>query len=946
VIEVKYTNRILIFIAVLLSWSALFAGNTGKIAGRIIDKQTGEALAGVNVFIKGASLGAATAEDGFYYILQIPPGKYEIEASYIGYHTITVKEVRVQVDLTTTINLEMETQAITAPTIEVVAEQPLVQKDITSTRRSTSRETIESTPGIENTTDIFKLQGGSFVDAGPQSISLMDGTQLQVRDESIKNIHVRGGRGGEILYMVDGMPVTHPLYGGRNVLELNVVDVEEIELLTGAFSAEYGQAQSGVVNITTRSGGEEYQGGVEYKTDAWDIIGDSYGFQYSSFYIGGPELITRNLLPQMGLKLPGKMNFFISGNGNLSNTTYNNNRTRDDMPLFGLDFKEKQDNSGNFNAKLNWKLTNQFKIIFSYHGSWKRWSRFSWLWKNHPDHMADYLRNTHNFGLRFNHTVSKSTFYNINIGYMAVDYKSSLNDKKPYESWTFYSDSLDTIGCDYYTWEKEHSTKPYGEDHIESPTTDLSGFYDNLGYENIWRDDITRSFTFKGDVTSQIHPEHLIKTGLEIQYHDIQYIDIQDGGTKLSYYGDWKYGDGKETPRPPGPFPEFGKSRWVFNTYPLIGGFFIQDKFEKESLIINAGVRFDWFMPGNSVFKKPYKRQWESATGLKADWDKINYKFSPRFGISFPISVKTVVFFSYGHFNQLPELQFYYRDPYSGGFTGNPGLDYEQTILYEFGLTHQIAMNWAIDIKSYNKDISNQVGTTHLLAAAGVSVDLYDNKGYSRARGIEFEINKRYANFTSGKLTYTIQWATGYSSSAFEDYVRSTTNFPNPIRERPVSWDIRHQVVFQGTLSSPKNKHISLFGWSAPDNWNITMLSKFSSGQPYTPGTNDPAEAQKKEYTENCPPTMTTDLKIKKSFDISGIDFSFHIDIYNIFNQQNAQLAYGFNRWTGKPYKYGDMNSQSQDQREYYNWYSMYYLRDPRQLSTGRYAKFGLSINW
>ena len=264
----KIINRILIAVTFLLVLNiGAFAGNTGKIAGRVFDKQTGDPLAGVNIIIKGKNLGASTDEEGFYYILQIPPGKYDLEASYIGYHTMTVKKVRVQVDLTTNINFEMLVEALEADVIEVIAKQLLVQNDITSTRRTTTRDDINTTPGLENTSDILSMNASAFVDAGPQAISLGEGEELQIRDESIKNVHIRGGRGGEILYMVDGMPVTHPLYGGRSVLELNVVDVEEVELLTGAFSAEYGQAQSGVINITTRSGGDEFKGGIEYKTD-------------------------------------------------------------------------------------------------------------------------------------------------------------------------------------------------------------------------------------------------------------------------------------------------------------------------------------------------------------------------------------------------------------------------------------------------------------------------------------------------------------------------------------------------------------------------------------------------------------------------------------------------------------------------------------------------------
>ncbi|MCK5453811.1 MAG: carboxypeptidase-like regulatory domain-containing protein, partial [Calditrichia bacterium] len=275
-IPVKYLT---VNLLILFFINILFAGNTGKIAGQVMDKSSGDPLIGVNVVVKGTHLGAATDEDGFYFILQIPPGTYDIEFNYIGYHNLNVKQLRVKVDLTQTLNVELESDAVEGPTIEVIADQLIVQKDVTSTRRTASRSDIEETPGFQSTNDIFLLQGGSFVDQGAQAISLGEGIQLQVRDESLKDIHVRGGRGGEILYMVDGVPVTHPIYGGRDVLNLNVVDVQEMELLTGAFNAEYGQAQSGVVNITTRSGGERYQGGIEYKTAVVDLISDNHDFR-------------------------------------------------------------------------------------------------------------------------------------------------------------------------------------------------------------------------------------------------------------------------------------------------------------------------------------------------------------------------------------------------------------------------------------------------------------------------------------------------------------------------------------------------------------------------------------------------------------------------------------------------------------------------------------------
>ena len=901
---------------VLIAFSfPLFAGNTGKIAGVVKDEVSGDQLIGVNVLLEGTSLGASTDADGYFYIIGVPLGSQTVVFQYVGYRTLSVTKVFIQADLTNRLNVEMLPASVETSPVDVVAQREIVQKDVTSTRRITTSEDIVNTPGIESITEVLTLMPGVTLDALPERLSLADGSQLQVRDESLKNIHVRGGRGGEILFVVDGLPVNHPIYGGRAVLDLNVEDVQQIEMLTGAFNAEYGQAQSGVVNVTTRSGSAKFIGGLEYKTDITGDLGHSQNAEYASVFSGGP------LKPMKKLGI-GKFFYFFSGNVSMSDTPFQNRRNRDLLSILNaFDVNEKQDNTVNLNSKLTWQLTNSSNLVFSYHGSVKNWTNFEWLFQDIPDNAAEYNRNTQNVNIRYQRTFSKSTFMNLNLGYLDVKFNGSIDgETSPDQFWKISPDTMFT------------TAKP--------PQIDPRTRFFADGEQAIWRDDHTKSFTFKGEVTSQIHKNHLLKTGGSIQYHDLQYVDINDAAYKLSAYGEFVFNDGPEVSRPPGPFPEFGRTRWAFTNFPLIGDFYIQDKFELQSLILNIGARLDWVNLGKRLNGQGYKAAWEAATGIPSDWSLNKFEISPRFGVSFPISERMVLFFSYGHFNQLPELQFFYRDPWSGGFTGNPHLEFENTILFEFGLTRQISDFWSVDVKAYGKDISNVVDTEGLQAALGVPVQLYVNSGFGRSRGLEIELNKFYSGFTQLNLGYTLQWANGFSSSPFDGFIRDQNNLARPIRERPLDWDIRHQFILNTSLISSKGRHLNLFGLKLPDNWNISLLTRFASGRPFTPGTLDPLEARVRENGESQPYNISTDLKINKSFDTGFGSISVFMDAFSLFNRRNDVNV---NPWTGEAIRYGDTNSGT---NEIYSWSQMNALLTPQWWTPPRYVQFGLRFNY
>ncbi|MBH91051.1 MAG: hypothetical protein CMG67_02945 [Candidatus Marinimicrobia bacterium] len=940
----KKISPITFITIVLIAVSFLSAGNTGKISGKVVDQETGDPLVGVNVIIKGLGQGASTDIQGEFFLIGVPPGKYNLEFSYIGYASLTVKELLVRVDLTSNLDVTMQIEAIEGDEIEVVSDRLMVQKDITFTRRLATEEDFLNVPGMESSADVFRMQAGTITDIQPVRLNLDNGQQLQVRDESLKNIHVRGGRGGEILYMVDGMPVTHPLYGGRSVLDLNVSDVSQVEILSGAFSAEYGQAQSGVVNITTKTGGDDLSGNIEFKTDNnLPLIDNSYNTDYVSFTLGGP-------IPLLG----SKFNFFTSGNLNRTDTWLDNGRKRKELNWSNLGIQERQDNNVNLNMKLNYNISDQINVIFSYNDAYKQWSNFNWMWHQAPDNMAEFNRQTNRYNLRLNHFVSKKTFYNLNIGYMTVKYNASIDGvSKPDDWWVFrdgdceeYPDSVDCNDPDGFYNNDSLGDTLYS--NITNPTVDqVTGFYNTSGREDIWRDDFTKTLTLKFDITSQYNKYNMFKTGFSVQANDLHYVDLADGATNLSVYGQQYFtmpSDSITYPEPPGPYPQYGRTRWVFDAKPITGAYYLENKFEIKSLILNAGGRIDFLYLGKSVDSDEFRSDWENATGLKSDWKLTKAKFSPRFGISFPVTEYVVLFFSYGHFLQTPELQYYYRDPYTGGFTGNPHLDYEQTVLYEFGFTNQFSDNFSLDIKAYNKDISEQTQTLRLYANLGLPVWLYDNRGFARARGLEFELNKKPAgrfNILSGKLTYTVQWATGYSSSTFGEYVWEQYGFPNPIRERRLDWDVRHQVVSNITLALPKGRQKSFLGVKLPSDWALTFLTRFSTGRAYTPGTMDIFEQRLLDNTGSYPPTIVTDVKFNKNFSVPFINKSitFYAEIYDLYDRNNPQ---GLNNWTGYPYAYGDLLGGS---KRFYSHREITILRQPMQFDQSRYIKIGLNLN-
>mgnify|MGYP005731913337 FL=1 len=262
-------RKLRMLIALVILPTMMFAqSTTAKLAGVVADAD-GNPLVGANVVVEGSNLGAATDELGRYYILDVPVGNYDLRAEYIGYTTVVESGVRTSVGFTTTVDFNLDVAAVAGQAVTVTRERPLINPNATNTTRVVDKELI----------DAFAVRGVSNI------VNLQTG---------VVNGFFRGSRSGDSRYFVDGVPVKD-VYGGGNLLNGNSqAALQEISVQTGGFSAEYGGANGGIVNITTKTGGSAWSSrvgvitslGSEAGTDPDKLYTD--GYNNVNFDFGGP----------------------------------------------------------------------------------------------------------------------------------------------------------------------------------------------------------------------------------------------------------------------------------------------------------------------------------------------------------------------------------------------------------------------------------------------------------------------------------------------------------------------------------------------------------------------------------------------------------------------------------------------------------------------------------
>src|ERR1035437_4980668 len=828
-----------LLLALLFSFK-VYAGTTGKLTGKVTDATTNEPLIGTNVVVVGTNLGAAADAQGNYFILNIPPGTYQVKATQIGYSSTTIQNVKISADQTTRIDIKLGEQVIQLQNVVVTSTRGFVQKDLTSTEEKISGEQISMLP-VEDVQSVVNLQAG-----------VVDG-------------HFRGGRIGEVKYLIDGVSV-NDVYSGSSTMEADVSSIQELQVLTGTFNAEYGEALSGVVNQVTKIAGEKYFGSLslytgDYFTPRRTIFPnvnkvrpkDVYNFQGN---LSGPVPLTDNF-----------MKFFFSGRF-LNDNGYiygqrkfkpsdSSNFTNNDTNLW---YVGATGDNAYVPMNKSQKTTLQGKVAFNV-GSGKG-IVFNGLYQNDTYRVYD-----HQFRL------NPDGDYN----YFQKSFLGSASYTQLFSSKSF----LDFLGSafisDYKQYVYENPLDPRYVDPQRLADVSGSSFYTG-GTQNWHFLHKTNTYTGKIDFTSQVTDIHEIKTGIEIDYHTLNYQDFQtlvDAATGF-----------KPALPSPGSF-----NYKIYKNHPYQLAAYFQDKIELDYLIVNVGVRYDYFQPDANVLSDPnniavlddYTPPFPGTFFYKA---KAKSQVSPRLGISYPISDKGAVHISYGHFFQVPPFDYLYRNPnfriplsndvnpINENTIGNAALKPQQTVMYEIGLQQEIFTDFGINVTTYYKDIRNLLGVELFLKNNFKRFAKYINTDYGSVTGFTVSFQKRFSDGFSANLDYTFQVARGDASDPNDAFNKAQATPPVQANKQlvPLDWDRRHSLNLTATAGELEN-------------YLISMVAQLGSGLPYTPSLQQTNTGI--QNSSNKPAFFNVDLYLTKYLKLDGVNLSVFAKIYNLFDTPN-----------------------------------------------------------
>lgn len=916
-----------------------FAQATGKVVGIVTDVETGEPLAGVNVLIEGTVLGAATNADGSYIILNVPVGTYDISASIISHRKLTVEEVRVLSGVTTELDFELEESVIAGEEVTVVAERRLFEKSVTSSVSMATSDELENVP----------VRGVGNVISNMAGVVTQDGS-----------IHVRGGRPHEVKFYVGGVSTSVPTTN-TNVMTIIHDAIEEIQVFAGGYTADMGNANAGIVKTELKSGGTEFKGSLELKSDGLrdpsqgrKVLGTyNYGHNSAIATVGGP--------------LSDKVRFFVAGQ-------YENMEDSEVRFSEGFEFLDKVNNNPNdpdnkdtvdlvypdgftpqasrmnyaINGSVTFELPVRLRIDFLHDFTkWDRTYNKPVMLNTLNERTYYYTSPTTLISAKATKLFSSNSYLDVRGSYF--HYARELNDPYFGNDWTKWYDSSAvheaTDGEVVYrnSWRPKRNYVIHG-----FPATrdgEPLAIYSNLD-QTYWG--------LGADYVNQINRHHELKVGAEYKQYTVRQYSVNpaamvyaaDSASAASAgytgYGSldsipkqiWMFNGGVNAYG----FDAFGnkindKIEYDDGTYvdgpkhPVEFAVYLMDKIEYDDLIINAGLRFDYFDTDDRELRNPANPAVNQNTSMLADtaWmDKApSLHLSPRLGFSFPVDEKTVFYLNYGQFVQMPQLSETYYSSYTyarqivrqGYYFLNPvgfGLDPLHTTSYEVGFRREISDFAAFDLTAFYKNVKGLVEVIKQMPESGSTIpgyyDRFANGDFATQKGFELRMNMRRTNRLAGSINYTLTLAEGTASNSTAAHGALYMNTIMPSTINPLDFSQMHTGAINLDYRFGDND-----GGPLLQNTGANLLFSFSSGHPYTKvdvlvgGQTDPYVAgvdymydtrnriaEEPIGASKTPWQFYTDLRVDKTFKLGGLNANVFMTVTNLFNRKNVVNVYEF----------------------------------------------------
>ncbi len=952
------------------------AGAPAMIKGRVVDAETGETLPYTNVYIAGSRIGTIALQDGEFYLAGLRAGTYTVRASYISYslgsETVTVAPGEVA-----EIEFQLDVEAIYVDPIMVTGERRLIEVELTGSAHRMTSEEMEAMP-LDNLVEMIAHQPG---------VTLQD-----------NEIHVRGGRADDTQFIVDGISVNDPLAGGGYGYSIDPSIINEIEVLTGGFNAEYGQAVSGIVNVSTKEGTDRWSGKVNWKRDhfygrdaGWTLgsvaalalppvsmaLGEARNVRDEPHYselssygraqnidvvkmnVSGPDPLS-GLLDAIGLGLPGTQYLLVSGSMDVRDgylPIYSRTK-RLETPIYDLDWlSPRQQNDWNGLLKWTWNIDPRHKINFNATRQLAVSQGFTLPGEGYARPMMDNLDNSLVFTnenilnqLYYRWVIGENDFFELSLGRNFSRMHANL------------------IGNDDYTTYPEYSVDS------TDPSAQATGSSDR------WHDHFAESWTLKTSYAWVASQTNQFKTGLELSFTEMQLVDLK---THLGL--------------PPSGKLAFNED--IFKVHPIVGAAYFQDTIDYRGMIVNAGLRLDAWAPGREVEKvmdqngdylwiTPEMRD-EFYDDTVEFWLRSwKLRLSPRLGVSFPVTERDKFFFNYGHFSQWPRYAYVYPQLTATTASeiqllGNPNLDPKVTVEYETGIQHEFPGLWSVGVTFFNRDIydyakSVRMNTVNIGAedtpdpndegTETIEPVRYFNGDSARSLGVELTVIKRTTGYLSGSASLELSSSTGTNSKADQGYLEAIYESGSTagtsltgLQRSPLLWDKPWKVSVNLDFSVFDEDRPSLLGLRLPPNWSLNLLYSAEAGQRYTPLYLPASGAYQRiegdTYSGLGPFKSSLNLRFNKYWNLGDRRrLTFYVEARNLLNHVNYRRV---NPWTGDGYQVGDFNPDWDNSwgppeepvigQEYYTTDSEAYAKsrvNPSYVETPRTVLMGVSLSW